>query len=69
MIIANALYFKGEWMYGFNKDLTINKDFYTAEQVYKVPMMCLEEILSYGLLPEINAEFVELPYKVTEPFE
>lgn len=65
MTLTSVGYPKGERKYPFNEYLTKDRDFYVNErEAKKVPMMFLEEILTYGELSKLKAKFVRLPYKV-----
>lgn len=64
MIVLNVLYFKGLWNKKFDKDGTLNKDFHTTNGTHLVPMMTQDEYFKYGVLSEIKAKFVELPFEV-----
>jgi serpin B len=63
MYLINAIYFKGDWTYQFDKDLTRNAPFELAEGgEVSVPMMSREEehaIRTYG---DANVTVVDLPY-------
>ena len=61
----NALYFKGYWLYKFDKNATKNMPFYVnKENSVDVPTMNIKSELLFGSLREINAKFVILPYSV-----
>lgn len=64
MFLVNFMHFKGEWSGIFDKNRTVDSPFYTSEQNYSVPMMRRESVLSYGILSDLNAKFIEIPYKV-----
>lgn len=61
MYLINAIYFKGDWTYPFNEDVTSDEDFYPGDGSTKtVEMMHLVENFEY-----INGEnfgMVRLPY-------
>ncbi|XP_043472672.1 uncharacterized protein LOC122505241 [Leptopilina heterotoma] len=63
LVIANVIYFKDDWMYKFSD--VLNMDFYSDsdKKLHKVDMMYQNVMVDYGYVPEINAKFVELPYK------
>lgn len=42
-MLINALYFKGEWQYKFNEELTEEQPFFSLGSEKNVPMMMLEE--------------------------
>lgn len=63
LVITNAIYFKGEWLYPFSPDWTEERDFHvTAEKTVKVPMMDLDDRKLYYTQNSL-AEILELPYK------
>lgn len=65
MILANAVYFKGLWMYEFDSDQTINKDFNLADGTKKpVSMMRVSEVkLKFIKKPfNLGVNVCELPY-------
>lgn len=59
-MLINALYFKGEWQFEFDKELTEELPFYSQESESNVPMMMLEEELMY--MDGDNFQAVKLPY-------
>ncbi|MEI3614056.1 serpin family protein [Pseudogracilibacillus sp. SO30301A] len=59
-LLINALYFKGKWKHEFDVDRTEAVPFYTEEKEVEVPMMVLDEKLSYMENPSFQA--VKLPY-------
>ncbi|XP_063991147.1 uncharacterized protein LOC135169781 [Diachasmimorpha longicaudata] len=66
MVLANAVYFKGNWAEPFNKMWTMQKTFHIDDKTTKyVPMMKKMDYLFYGELPTVKAKFVELPYAKT----
>jgi len=59
--IMNAIYFKGDWKYAFDSDLTEDQDFKTGDgNSVQVPLMTLDETLNYLETDQFQA--VELPY-------
>jgi serpin B len=66
MILTNAIYFNGDWLYKFNRDHTTELDFETSHgNTVKVPMMSLAEAeLNYAETDDI--QILELPYKDEE---
>jgi serpin B len=65
MILINAVYFKGSWLYSFDRNLTKKERFYLEEGTHKkVKMMHL--INGYLKLKQnitgLNASICELPY-------
>lgn len=63
MFVANVVYFKGEWKYKFTE---LSNDYFHTDFYHNklVTMMYQNVKIDYGHVPEINAKFVELPYKV-----
>lgn len=60
-ILINALYFKGQWHYKFDKSLTQNKDFYLADSSkISVPMMQFEDTIRFATSEKYI--IAELPY-------
>lgn len=65
MLLFNAVYFKGKWKQKFDKETTQDRIFYISGFTKAfVPTMSVTGNFIYGELPEINASFIELPYKV-----
>jgi len=70
MVLANAVYFKGDWASQFKKDLTKEQDFHvTNDKTVKVPLM--EQTGTFGYTEEIYdfqsragdaVQLLELPY-------
>ena len=61
LFLINAIYFKGNWTYKFNKDLTTEKPFYlTADKVQPYPMMSRRGEYSYYETEQFQA--ISLPY-------
>ncbi|XP_018788503.1 PREDICTED: serine protease inhibitor 42Dd-like isoform X4 [Bactrocera latifrons] len=64
MVLVNAIHFKGEWKYQFPKSATRDDDFYLNEvDSVRVPMMNLKESFGYGVISELDATVLEMPYK------
>ena len=64
MVILNAVYFKGQWINQFSKDLTIKKPFYnfnSKKNEIKVDTMINTEYFSY--YEDSNLKAIELPFK------
>ncbi|MEM4221906.1 MAG: serpin family protein [archaeon] len=65
LVITNAVYFKGAWVWEFDPKNTHEEDFkITQNNVVKVPMMCMypkDEEFNYADLEEL--QILELPYK------
>ncbi|XP_063991096.1 antichymotrypsin-2-like [Diachasmimorpha longicaudata] len=62
LVLANALYFSGEWVQPFEEARP--RDFYVSENVVKsVSMMIRYGNALHGNLPALKANFIQLPYK------
>ncbi|KKH96947.1 serpin [Methanosarcina sp. 1.H.T.1A.1] len=62
VIITNAIYFNGKWVYEFDKELTDKKTFYPSKgDEIPVDMMYMSESFNYG--ENSMAKIIELPYK------
>ncbi|MCG7343575.1 serpin family protein [Sporosarcina sp. ACRSL] len=60
-MLLNAIYFKGDWMYPFDKKATEHRTFHLADgNEIKVPFMKLQEKLAYTANSEFQA--IQLPY-------
>lgn len=66
LVLVNAVYFKGQWLHKFDAELTMDMPFHVNKDTVKnVPTMYREGYYKYGELPNLNARFVVLPYKVS----
>ena len=66
LVLVNAIYFKADWKYQFDKTKTKEKDFYLEGSTpQKVPMMELSGDESFELadLPSLKSKMLRLPYK------
>lgn len=65
LLLANVLYFKGDWSMEFNESNTKPQCFYTKPKLCEsVNMMNLEGKLKHGYIANINSQAIELVYKV-----
>ena len=63
MYLINAIYFKGDWTYQFDKDLTRDAPFQLAQGgEVAVPMMSREEKHHVRMFSDGNVTVVDLPY-------
>ena len=61
LVLANAIHFKGTWLYRFAAEQTRPRSFHTASgEVVQVPTMALEADLAYLQVP--GAQVVQMPY-------
>ncbi|XP_063379500.1 antichymotrypsin-2-like isoform X2 [Cydia fagiglandana] len=60
VILVNAVYFSGNWMKRF-RDIEM-RDFYTATDVRKVPMMTREGKYKYAKNDALDCQIIEIPY-------
>ncbi|CAG2057448.1 unnamed protein product, partial [Timema podura] len=65
LLLANAIFFRGQWKIPFNKNVTFLDKFYDEEGVElgKVQMMFHNGPFLHGFLNDIDAHFLELPYE------
>ncbi|XP_063361529.1 antichymotrypsin-2-like [Cydia amplana] len=65
LVLVNAIYFKGEWHYAFNKNNTIkDADFYLSDgTTKKTNLMYQERQFNYGAVPELNCTVLQMFYK------
>ncbi|XP_069179921.1 serine protease inhibitor 88Ea [Procambarus clarkii] len=63
MVLANAAFFKGTWLYQFKPSQTRKNLFYaTPEDYYFVDMMTQKGNFRHGVSEELGAHILELPY-------
>jgi len=63
VVIANAIFFKGDWLHQFAKGMTRQLNFYIDErQVTKVQMMSQRKLLRVGFDNKLAVHVVNLPY-------
>uniref|UniRef100_A0A6P4F060 Serpin B4-like n=1 Tax=Drosophila rhopaloa TaxID=1041015 RepID=A0A6P4F060_DRORH len=64
LVLVNAIHFKGIWLHPFSKYSTHLDTFYQdGKRKVQVPMMGVTKRFRFGVLPELNAAALELPYK------
>ena len=67
MVLVNAVYFKSNWQFQFEKSATRTENFFTAPNVSApVQMMSSKRRMFYVEDAELNAKIVEIPYKSEE---
>lgn len=70
LILLNAVYFKADWQYPFDKKFSQKECFYPEPNKCKeVNMMNQRAYVKYGFYQQLFAHIIELPYSVsTEKF-
>ncbi|XP_046621197.1 ovalbumin-related protein X-like [Neodiprion virginianus] len=64
LVIVNAIYFKGQWNRKFIPRLTKRRAFHLdAERTKNVSTMYVQHKFVTGDIPEVDARFIEIPYK------
>lgn len=64
MLLLNAIYFKGEWTFPFDRTKTLSNDFYLADDRKKrLPMMHMSQAEELAYLKTRELEIVRLPYR------
>ncbi|XP_033215196.1 antichymotrypsin-2-like isoform X4 [Belonocnema kinseyi] len=67
MVLVNAVYFKGQWKKKFDAKNTEERPFHIDHKTVKnVSTMYQSVNIIYGVLPDLKAKFVEIPYKGEE---
>ncbi|XP_017792672.1 PREDICTED: antichymotrypsin-2-like isoform X4 [Habropoda laboriosa] len=67
LVLVNAVYFKGQWKNKFNPRLTHDMPFHINKNTVKnIPTMYRQGTYNYGEIPDMNAKFIEIPYKGDE---
>jgi len=68
LVLANAIYFKGDWLTEFEKKATEEQDFYVnKKKTVRVKMMSIkEEHVKFNYYHHKKFQLVELPYKGEE---
>jgi hypothetical protein len=65
LVLVNAVYFKGLWQNQFNAANTAPEKFHLSSRESKdVPMMHKTDDFGYLTSPELDADVLEMPYKV-----
>ncbi len=66
MVLVNAVYFRGNWFEQFDPNLTQIKPFFLGSKKSQVDvsMMRLTRTFRTGKIGSLDAQFVELPFKV-----
>lgn len=63
-VLVNAIYFKGKWLYTFDKNLTRPMPFWTTPDTsVDVDMMSIKKRFKYGSLSKFDATALEMEYK------
>lgn len=61
LTLMNLVYFKGTWEEPFEKERTVDEDFYGKKATVKVPMM--QQDGRYSYMEDDKAQYLALPYK------
>ncbi|XP_076183026.1 antichymotrypsin-2 isoform X2 [Ptiloglossa arizonensis] len=63
LVLINAIYFNGNWLYKFNEKNTEKKAFHVTKNEQKfVPTMFNKSKYNYGKIPTLDSTFIEIPY-------
>lgn len=64
VVLTNAVYFKGKWLYEFDKSKTRDMDFnITSSNIIKVPTMEMQTSNEFKYIENDELQMIELPYK------
>ncbi|KAB0792579.1 hypothetical protein PPYR_14538 [Photinus pyralis] len=64
LMLINALYFNGSWLYTFNERNTLKRKFFTKSDSHiEVDMMEATRYFKYHSSSNLDAQFLEMPYK------
>lgn len=62
LVLTNAVYFKGDWLYQFDKKRTSVTDFKVSEEeTVKIPMMSIQKEFMYAETEDL--QIISIPYK------
>lgn len=63
VVIVNAVYFKGDWKFKFNKEFTTKKEFFLNEmQTISTDFMHIDGNFNFGHLDDLDATALEMAY-------
>lgn len=65
LVLVNAIYFKGDWKQKFDCENTHPQDFHLDDRsvIANIPMMHITDKFPYMDVPDMDAQFLALPYK------
>ncbi len=64
LILANAIYFKGNWAHQFKKEATHDVAFYSPVNTHPVKMMAIDDDFRYGTYGGVS--ILEMPYEKSD---
>lgn len=63
LVLVNAIYFKGDWEYQFDKERTTEGDFFISEtDTSRVDFMRIKKNFNYGVFDDLEATALEMKY-------